>query len=389
MTSPEGGFYSTQDPDSEGEEGKYFVWTTDEVDALLGAEEGLLFRAYFDVTETGNFEHKNILHIDHSIDEMAVKLGVTTEQLAEVIDSGKEVLFAAREKRIKPGRDDKVLTAWNGLMLASMAEAGAVLARQDYVDAAAQAAGFVLTHLRDENARLLRSYKDGQSKYDAYLEDHAYLAEGLLSLYQATFDVRWLNEAQALADAMLARFWDEEAGGFFDTASDHADRSLIIRPKSITDNAIPSGNAVAASLLLQLSILAGPSDNGGRSDAYHRHAVETLQLLSGAMARYPRAFGHALSALDAYLATNQEIVIIGDPQEAATQTLLETVHGRYLPNKVLVVARLDQVDELSQRIPMLLGRAQVDGVPTAYVCKNYTCQLPVTEPKALAQQLQS
>jgi uncharacterized protein YyaL (SSP411 family) len=405
MTSPEGGFYSTQDADSEGEEGRFFVWreegrffvwTPDEVDALLGQADSPLFRAYFDVTEAGNastgsahgFEHKNILHVDHSLEEVAARLSVTPQQLTEVIERGKRVLFEAREKRVKPGRDDKVLTAWNGLMLASMAEAGAVLGRPDYGQAAAQAAEFCLTRLRDGNGRLLRSYKDGQSKFDAYLEDHAYLADGLLAVYQATFDVRWLEEARALADEMLARFWDEESGGFFDTASDHADQSLIIRPKNITDNAIPSGNAVAAAVLLDLAILEGPSTEVGNSGAYHSRAVETLRLLGGAMARYPRAFGQALSTLDAYLATTKEIVIIGDPEEAVAQALLETVHSRYLPNKVLVVARPDQVDKLSQRIPLLAGRTQIDGTATAYVCENYACQLPVTEPEALLKLLE-
>ena len=383
-----GGFFSTQDADSEREEGKYFVWAVDEVDALLGAENGPLFRAYYDVTEAGNFEHKNILHIDNSVDEVAARLGVTAEQLTKVIEGGKQVLFEVREERVKPGRDDKMLTAWNGLMLASMAEAGAVLGRPDYVQAAVRAAEFCLTRLRGGNGRLLRSYKDGQSKFDAYLEDHAYLADGLLALYQATFDVRWLEEARALADEMLNRFWDDEAGGFFDTASDHADQALIIRPKSITDNAIPSGNAVAAAVLLDLAILDGPVDGVGKREAYYRRAVETLRLSGGAMARHPRAFGQALSALDSYLASTKEIVIVGDPQEAATQALLETVHGRYLPNKVLVVARPDQLATLSPRIPLLADRTQIDGSATAYVCENYACQLPVTEPEALLRLLE-
>jgi uncharacterized protein YyaL (SSP411 family) len=384
-----GGFYSTQDADSEGEEGKFFVWTPEEVDTLLGDEDGSLFRAYFDVTEEGNFEHKNILHIDHSLEEVAARLSVTPERLSEAVERGKQILFKAREKRVKPGRDDKVLTAWNGLMLASFAEAGAVLGRPNYVQAAVRAADFILTRLRDENGRLLRSYKDGHSKFDAYLEDHAYLADGLLALYQATFDVRWLEETRALADEMLARFWDEENGGFFDTASDHADQSLIIRPKNITDNATPSGNSVAAAVLLDLAILDGPADGTGKSEVYHHTAVETLRLLGGGMARYPRAFGQALSALDAYLASTKEIVIIGDPQAAATQTLLEMIYGHYLPNKVLVVTRPDQVEGLSQRVPLLVGRTQIDGAATAYVCENYACQLPVTEPEALLNLLEA
>jgi uncharacterized protein YyaL (SSP411 family) len=187
---------------------------------------------------------------------------------------------------------------------------------------------------------------------------------------------------------MLARFWDEEHGGFFDTASDHADQSLIIRPKNTTDSAIPSGNAVAASVLLQLSVLSGPSTDAGPGAAYDRHAVETLRLSSGAMARYPRAFGQALSALDVYLASTKEVVIIGDPQGADTQALLETVHGHYLPNKVLVVAHPDQVAGLSQRLPLLAGRTQIDGAATVYVCENYTCGLPVTDPEALQKLLE-
>jgi uncharacterized protein YyaL (SSP411 family) len=387
MTSPEGGFYSTQDADSEGEEGKFFVWTPDEVDTLLGKEDGPLFRAYFDVTEAGNFERKNILHVAASLEEVAATVGATSTHLAEVVERAKQVLFTAREKRIKPGRDEKTLTAWNGLMLASMAEAGAILKRQDYAQAAVRAAEFVLTQLRGQDGRLFRTYKDGHSRFDGYLEDYAYLADGLLALYEATFDVRWLEAARSLVDDMLARFWDREAGGFFDTASDHADQSLIIRPKSITDNAVPSGNAVAALTLLQLAVLAGPVLDGTGDEIYHRHAVETLRLLSGAMAHHPRAFGYALCALDAYLTTTQEIVIVGDPQAKATQALLETVHHRYLPNKVLVLAHPDQVEALSQRIPLLAARTAIGGVPTAYVCQNYACRLPVTTPTALAEQL--
>jgi uncharacterized protein YyaL (SSP411 family) len=209
----------------------------------------------------------------------------------------------------------------------------------------------------------------------------------LLALYQATFDLRWLEEARVLADEMLTRFWDEESGGFFDTASDHADQALIVRPKGITDSAIPSGNAVAAAVLLDLAVLNGPTDGTGKSGSYYERAVETLRLLGGAMARHPSAFGQALSALDAYLATTKEIVIIGDPQEEATRALIEVIHDCYLPNKLLVVAHPERVEELSQPIPLLVGRTQIDGLPTAYVCENYACQLPVTAPSALAEQL--
>jgi uncharacterized protein YyaL (SSP411 family) len=387
MTSPEGGFYSTQDADSEGEEGKFFVWTPTEIDQLLGPEDGPSFRDYFDVMEAGNFEGKSILHVTESVDEVADRRGVSPERLRAIIDRGTKILFEAREKRIKPRRDDKILTAWNGLMLGSMAEAGAVLRRPDYVQAAARSADLILNQLRDHSGRLLRSYKDGQARFDAYLEDYAYLAEGLLALYQATFEPRWLEEARRLADALLDRFWDQEGGGFFDTARDHADKALIIRPKSLTDNATPSGNAVAALVLLRLAAFAGPAEYNDQAAIYYRHAVETLKLLAGSMARYPRFFGYGLCALDAYLATPQEIVIIGDPQHGATRTLLETVFNRYLPNTVLAVAQPDRVDALSAQIPLLAGRTQQNGAPTAYVCQNYTCQLPVTEPEALAGQL--
>ena len=383
MVTPEGGFCSAQDADSEGQEGKHFLWASDEVDALLGETDGPLVRAYLDITPQGNWEGRNILHIGHSIEQLAAQMDVSPAQLERAVERGRKALFAAREQRIKPACDDQVLTAWNGLTIASLAEAGAVLTRPHYIQAAVRAAEMLWTHLRTPDGRLLRAYRNGQARHDAYLQDHAYLAEGLLSLYQATFDPRWLDAARALTDDMLARFWDEADGGFFDTASDHADPTLIMRPKDLTDDVLPSANAVAATVMLQLAALLGPPVG----ETYRQRARETLQAMGEGPARYPRAFGQALCALDAYLSAPLEIAIVGAPQDPATQALLAAVHSHYLPNKVLALAPPDRVETLSQRIPLLAGRASLGGQPTAYVCQNFACQRPVTEPRALAQQL--
>src|SRR5687767_1483289 len=288
MTDPTGGFYSTQDADSEGEEGKFFVWTVEEVDALLGAEDGPLFRAYFDVTPAGNFEHKNILHIADPTEAVARRLGVTTERLSAAIERGRTILHAAREERIHPARDEKVLTSWNGMMMRAFAEAGAALERPDWVDVAARNADFVLRELW-QDGRLLRTWKDGRAKLNGYLEDHACYADALVALYEATFDRRWLEQAREIADVILDRFGDAESGGFYDTASDH--ERLVTRPKDIFDNATPSGTSVAVDMLSRLALLTG-------DERYRRTAEDVLTILGTISSEHPTAFGRLLCALD-------------------------------------------------------------------------------------------
>ncbi|MBO0798298.1 MAG: thioredoxin domain-containing protein [Blastocatellia bacterium] len=370
MMGPEGGFYSSQDADSEGEEGKFFVWTPGEVAALLGEEDARLFCRYYDVSEGGNFESHSILHVPDEIAAIAKLMGVTKERLTEALERGRSVLFTAREQRIKPQRDEKMLTGWNALMMRSFAEAARVLGRSDYLEVAVRNADFLLTYLR-RDGRLLRTYKDGESKLNGYLEDYAYLIDGLLALYEATFAQRWFVEARALAERMIEGFWDSEDGGFFFTSSDH--EQLITRTKDFYDNAIPSGNSVAAHVLLRLSLFTG-------EDRYRRLAEEILKLLKNVLLRAPSAFGHLLCALDLCLASPCEIAIAGDPAAEETKALLAEVFGSYLPNKVVALAA---PGDLKQEIKLLENRAEVDGKATAYVCHNFYCEAPVTSPEQL------
>ena len=376
MTDAHGGFYSTQDADSEGHEGKFFIWTKAEVKEILGEEDEELFSAYFDVTEAGNFEGQNILHVTKSVGDVAKSKNVSTERLSEALMRGRRLLFEARERRIKPGRDEKVLTAWNGLMLASFAEAAAILGRDDYKQIAERNAEFILNNLRAEGL-LLRTYKDGQAKLNAYLEDYAFYIDGLNLLYQATGKLRWLEEASSLAEVMIEEFWDEEEGGFFYTGKSHEE--LIVRSKDYFDNATPSGNSVAAEVLLHLALLTGNPD-------YPRKAVTLFRLLRETLARYSSAFGRLLCALDFYLSSPKEIAVIGESESAETRALLQEVWSLYLPNKIVAQSRESEA-KAQKLVPLLSERGMVEGRATAYVCESYTCQKPVTSSSELAEQL--
>jgi uncharacterized protein YyaL (SSP411 family) len=424
MTAPEGGFYSTQDADSEGHEGKFFLWTPAEVTALLGPEDARLFCAYHGVTARGNFREggpgANILNIPRPLEVVAADLGVNLERLAQAAARGRKTLFAAREQRVHPGRDEKILAEWNGLMIHAFAEAGAALDRADYIAAAERAAEFVLGRMSEstnqriskstnqqinESAsqrrrntqyasanqqissdplrpssfvlRLFRTCKDGRAHLNAYLEDYAAVGLGLLGLYQTTFELRWLESATELAEIVVARFGDAAAGGFFQTSTDH--EQLIARRKDFVDSAVPSGNSLAAELLLRLGKLLD------RPDLTER-ALATFRLLADALGQQPLAFGRLLGALDFHLNPGQEIAIIGDPAAADTRGLLAEMWRRYLPNAVLACAAADDAASRSF-IPLLADRPPVDGRATAYVCRNYVCQLPVTGRSALGGQL--
>jgi len=375
MTDAVGGFYSSQDADSEGEEGKFFVWSRREILETLGNREGDLFCQYFDVTEGGNFEGENILHITSSLADVAAKNALSAEELQAIIDSGRRTLFALRELRIKPGRDEKVLTAWNGLMLSSFAEASAILERPDYRKVAEANAHFLLSHLQKDGL-LLRTYKDGQAKLNAYLEDYACLVDGLISLYEATGEVTWIESAVALADKMIEQFWDDSEGGFFFTGRSH--EKLIVRSKEFMDNATPSGNSIATLSLLRLGLLTANGE-------YRRRATAVLRLMADQIRRYPSAFGFALSALDFYLGTPLEVVIVGSPGERLDE-LLRTVWRTYLPNRVIATCQNDH-QKASAVVPLFIGRDTLSTEATAFVCQASTCQRPVTSPGDLSNQL--
>ena len=378
MTSPEGGFYSAEDADSEGEEGKFYVWTPAEIRAVLEEDEADLAERYWDVTERGNFEGKNILHVPRPPEAVAAEFGISPDELWERVEEIRSRLLAAREERIRPGRDEKTLAAWNGLMLRSFALAARVLDREDYRGVAARNAAFLLDELR-VSGRLHRSYKDGRARFNGYLEDYAMVADGLVALYEATFETRWLAEAENLCAAVLELFWDEERGTFYDTPADHEE--LVTRPRDVYDNASPSGTSVATDVLLRLSLLLDRGDYRARAEAI-------LDSLSGGMERLPGAFGRLLAALDFHLSRPREIAVVGAPEAPETRALIDAVYTRYLPNKV-VAGRDDGDEEAAGLIPLLADRPTHDGRATAYVCEGYACQNPTTDPEELAGQLVS
>src|SRR5215207_7539581 len=376
MTSEEGGFYSAEDADSEGEEGKFYVWTPDELEATLDPDEVSLAARYWDVTERGNFEGKNILHVARPPEAVADEFGLSTEELFARIATIRAKLFAVREERVRPGRDEKILAAWNGLMLRSLALASRVIGREDYLEAAIKNATFIVEKLK-EDGRIHRSYKGGRARFNGYLEDYAMAADGLVALYEATFDTRWLLEADALLDAVSELFWDEKKRAFYDTPADHEE--LVTRPRDVYDNATPSGTSVAAEVLLKLALFLDRGD-------YRQRAEDVLEKLAGGMEKVPSGFGRLLCALDLSTSETREVAIIGDPEAPDTRSLLETVYSGYLPNKV-VAGRSPDDDETGGLIPLLAQRPAREGKATAYVCVLFFNETPTTDPEELSRQL--
>jgi uncharacterized protein len=372
MRGPEGGFYSALDAESEGEEGKFYVWDESELREALG-EAGLAGDAiervlgYWGVSAAGNFEGRNILH---------VPLGASAQQPPELADA-RTALYSWRDRRVRPGLDDKRICSWNALMIASLADAGAATGRQEYLDAACACARFVLESMRDGDGRLLRTWKNGQARLNAYLEDHAFLIEALLRLYEATLAVRWFDAARETADAMVERFADDERGGFFTTSNDHEE--LIARRKDVGDHPIPSGNSSAAYGLLRLAALTGER-------SYEERALGTMRLFAPAAAQHPDAFGHLLQAIDFYLSPVREVALVapanGGAGADALRELAQVVRSAHRPHVVLAGG-----EEGSERPELLRERTSVEGRPAAYVCEHFACQAPVTEPRELEAQL--
>lgn len=382
MTDPLDGFYSAQDADSEGVEGKFFVWTPEEMRSVLGEYEGNMLGGFYGVTDAGNFEGANILHIPHRPEAFALEHGIGDEELDALIARGKPKLLAERERRVHPFRDDKVISSWNGLMLRAFAEAGAALKRSDYLAAAEANARFLDREMMLDGS-LLRTFREGQAKIPGYLEDYACVADGYLALYGATFRQEWLDRAVNLADRMLELFWDDEVGGFYDTGSEH--EVLVTRPRDVFDNAQPCGGSVASETLLKLAIITGNED-------YNLKASRPLRALGRLMTQAPGGMAYWLGVLDFYVSLPKEIAIIGDLENEDAAALLDVVHRRYLPNKVVAGAKGNYVDTGDKRpydLPLLADRGTVDGKATAYVCQNYVCQLPVTDPQLLIELLDS
>jgi uncharacterized protein YyaL (SSP411 family) len=376
MTDSAGGFYSTQDADSEGEEGKFFVWSKQEILDALGKDSGEVFCDYYNVTESGNFEGQNILNIQSSLEDVAGRNKTDVEELRVAVAQSRQKLFDIRDKRIKPARDEKILTAWNGLMLASFAEAAAVFDRDDYLAIAQANATFILANL-ERDGLLLRTYKDGAAKLNGYLEDYACLIEGLISLYEASGELIWIENAIRLSETMIEQFWDDQDGGFFFTGKSH--EKLIVRSKDFMDNATPSGNSVAAFALQRLGLLTG-------NEKYARHATTIYRFLADQIRRYPSAFSWALCGLDFYLSKPKEIVLVADGESAELDSLTSVVWELYLPNRVVALST-ENHQQAAAVIPLFQGRTDSTGGPTAYVCEAYTCQKPVQNGPELREQL--
>ena len=370
MTSPEGGFYSSLDADSEGHEGKYYVWDVGELDTLLG-EDASLLRAYWGVTPEGNFEGRNILFVPHDPEAVARAQGVSVHELRTAVERARRILYEARERRVRPGLDDKILASWNGLMLRGVAEAARAFGDAELSALAVRNGEFLFRQLvRDD--RVLRSYKNGAAKIPGFLEDHAAIALGALALYELTFDRTWLDRARRLADEILAQFWDGRAEALFDTASDA--EALVTRPRDVTDNATPSGTSLAIELFLKLGDVFA-------AETYLRRGTYLLETIAEPMARYPSAFGHALGAADMAVRGAIEVAIAGDPADERFAALAATVAERYLPSLVLAGGEGAGVEGIA----LLEGRT--GSAPTAYVCRAYACDAPTSDVATLAAQL--
>jgi uncharacterized protein YyaL (SSP411 family) len=379
MRGPEGGFYSALDADSEGEEGRFYVWFPEQIREVLGDGAALgvdveALLGYYGVSERGNFEGANILHL----------AGGAAAEPPTGLDAARRALCESRAKRVWPGLDDKRLASWNALAIAALAEAGAVLGREDYLDAARACAEFVLGSLRDGEGRLLRTYKDGDARLNAYLEDHAFLLEALLTLYESSFEPRWFAAAREIGDEILARFGDAERGGFFSTSSDH--EQLIARRKELGDHPIPAGNSSAALGLLRLEALSGEREYGNQAEG-------TLRLFARTAVQHPESFAHLLRALDFALEPTREVALVGGEvadeaapgdamADASVADLAAVVRAEFRPRLVLAAG-----PEGSDEPPLLAGRTTVDGQPAAYVCQNFSCRLPVSDPDALRASL--
>ncbi len=377
LTSPEGGFYSAEDADSEGVEGKFYIWTPKEVAALLGEADAAVFCRACGITEQGNFEESgvrgSVVHVALTAEQTSRLLGTPIADVQRILAEGRKKLFDARAMRIRPFRDEKIITSWNGLMISAMARAGAALDEPRYVDGARRAATLVLEKC-EKAGRLLRRYMGGEARFPGYLEDYAFLCEGLLDLYQATFEERWLDEAVRLAGEMVRLFWDEKGGGFYHTGTDG--EVLLTRPRDPYDGAVPSGNSVAIGVLERLALVTG--DEGLR-----KKAEGTIRAFLPYLQKGPTAFPQMLQGLEDLLADRKEVVLAAKREDPALAPMLRVVRKTFLPGSVVMLhPGGDAGEKLAKRYALLEGRAPTAGV-RAFVCTGTTCKPPVSTPQEL------
>ena len=374
MTSPEGGFYTGEDADSEGVEGKFYVWTENEIDSVLG-EDSELMKKVFGIDKYGNFREegkssgKNILYLSKTLPELAADLKLPADEIRRRVGDAKQKLFAAREKRVHPGKDDKVLADWNGLMIAALAKGAQAFDLPEYADAACRAADFILLRMRGKDGRLYHRYREGEPAVMAFLDDHAFLSWGLIELYEATFEVSYLKAALEITDKMIEQFWDKENHGLFFTADDAEE--LIFRKKEIYDGALPSGNSVVMLNLLRLGRMTAKP---GLEDK----AAQIGRAFSGTIWQAPRAYTQMMVALDFALGQTSEVVIAGDAGAEDTKYMLDALRREFIPGKV-VILRHNEEPEIIGLAEYTRNFTSIDGKATAYVCRNYSCNLPVTD----------
>lgn len=388
LTSEEGGFYSAEDADSEGEEGKFYLWQIKEAQEALGEDEASLFCKLYGLEHAGNYLDEstrektgsNIPHLKQTLAESAKALGLPPEELMQRVEHWRKKLFKVRSLRIHPLKDDKILTDWNGLMISAFAKAARILDDSDYLRVARKAADFCLRNLRKEDGRLLKRWRQGKAGLAAHLDDYAFLAQGLLDLYEASWDCRYLEQAGLLVDSARQRFEDDEKGGFFLTADDH--ESLLVRAKEIYDGAIPSGNSVMALNLLRIAKFSG-------NDEYRQSAFSLFSAFSGFVEKNPRGSEVLLQALHFELSGAMEIVICGEPADPHARSLLKQINRRFIPAKVLIYKSEENADDISLLSPFVRNHHPVDGKPTVFLCRDQTCQFPQTDPAELGKQLEN
>jgi uncharacterized protein len=378
MTSEEGGFYSAEDADSEGEEGKFYVWEEEEIIDVLGKEDAELIISTFNVSKTGNFSDEasgnktgvNILHLRKPIPEIAASYEMNVEDFHQRLETSREKLFQVRERRIHPYKDDKILSDWNGLMIAAMAKGGRVMGEPEYTEAAKKAADFILSGMRKPSGELLHRYRGGEAGIESTIDDYSFFIWGLLELYESTFEIKYLQAAIELQNEMIKNFWDEDSWGFYFT-SDGAE-GLIARPKEIYDGAIPSGNSVAILNLLKIGRITGNPE-------FDKKASELGSAFSYKIAQAPMAYTQFLCGLDFGIGPSFEVVVVGDPGKEDTQAMLKALSKVYSPNKVVLLKEPESDSGITSIAEFTKGQAQLDGKATAYVCLDYNCKLPTTD----------
>jgi uncharacterized protein YyaL (SSP411 family) len=373
LTTEQGGFYSSLDADSEGEEGKFYVWRPQEVRDVIGDEDGSWLCEIYGITDGGNFEHStSVAHLTAPPEDLAHKYKMAIDDFWKKVESLNQRLLQTREKRIRPGRDEKVLTSWNGMMISAFARGYAVLQDVRYLDAAKKAANFVLSTMY-KDGRLLRTWGKGKAKLNGYLDDYACFTEALLDLAEIDPDPRWFQTARDLTDKMLHHFWDAAEGGFFYTSDDHEE--LLTRPKNYFDGSTPSGTSVGCNNLLRLAALSG-------NDEYRKKAEQVLSLYSTHIGKAPDQFANLVCAMDSYLSRSVEIALVMLPDAPGWTNLLWKIHSVFLPSKVMLM-KLDSLE--GPESPLLESRSLIDGKPAVYVCQNFSCEKPITDIDTLSK----